>query len=137
MDCAAAIEQGLYLSFDVHETLSTFMANDLPDPARFLKVFGRLLSSTARMAKAEHARIAACGEIGPTLWAQGNADAAIQVEHLTDELARTCNVDILCGYVLSSSQRGTGKPCLPENLCRALGRSGQLNGYQRNRFLQG
>jgi DNA-binding NarL/FixJ family response regulator len=103
-DCAAAIEQGLYLSFDVHETISTFMANDLLDPARFLKVFGRLLSSTARMAKAEHARILACGEIGPTLWAQGNADAAIQVEHLTDELARTCNVDILCGYVLSNSQ---------------------------------
>jgi DNA-binding NarL/FixJ family response regulator len=104
-DSAAAIEQGLYLSLDVHEALSTFMVNNLPDPARFLKVFGGLLSSTARAAKAQHARVAACGEFAPTLWAQGKADAAIQVEHLTDEVARTCNVDILCGYVLNSSQR--------------------------------
>jgi CheY-like chemotaxis protein len=103
-DNAAAIEQGLYLSFDVHQALSTFMANDLPDPARFLEVFGSLLSSTASMAKADHARIAACGEMAPTLWAQGKTDAAIQVEHLTDELARTRNVDILCGYVLSRAQ---------------------------------
>jgi hypothetical protein len=104
-DSAAAIEQGLYLSFDVHQALSTFMVNDLLDPARFLKVFGDLLSSTALAAKAAHPRVAVCGEFAPTLWAQGNAGAAIQVEHLTDEVARTCNVDILCGYVLNSSQR--------------------------------
>jgi DNA-binding NarL/FixJ family response regulator len=104
-DTAAAMEQGLYLSLDVHQALSTFMVNDLPDPARFLNVFGNLLSSTAKAAKAEHARVAACGEFAPTLWAQGKADAAIQVEHLTDEVARASNVDILCGYVLNSSQR--------------------------------
>ena len=43
--------------------------------------------------------------MAPTLWAQGKADAAIQVEQVTDELAKTCNVDILCGYVLNSFQR--------------------------------
>jgi DNA-binding NarL/FixJ family response regulator len=104
-DSAAAMEQGLYLSLDVHQALSTFMVNDLPDPARFLKVLGGLLSSAAGATKAEHARVAACGEFAPTLWAQGKADAAIQVEHLTDEIARTRNVDILCGYVLNISQR--------------------------------
>ena len=50
-DNAAAMEQGLYLSLDVHQALSTFMVNDLPDPARFRKVFVGLLSSTARAAK--------------------------------------------------------------------------------------
>jgi DNA-binding NarL/FixJ family response regulator len=104
-DSAAGMEQGLYLSVDVHQALSTFMVNDLPDPTRFLKVFGDLVSSAARATKAEHARVAACGEFSPTLWAQGKADAAIQVEHLTDELARTRNVDILCGYVLNNTQR--------------------------------
>ena len=33
------------------------------------------------------------------------ADAAIQLEHLWDEIAKTCDVDILCGYVLNSCQR--------------------------------
>jgi hypothetical protein len=30
--------------------------------------------------------------------------AAIQCEHLWDEIARTCDVDVLCGYVLNSFQ---------------------------------
>jgi DNA-binding NarL/FixJ family response regulator len=105
IDGAAAIEQGLYLSLDVYKALSTFMVDDLPDSARFLKIFGDLLSSGARAAKGKHARVAACGEFAPTLWAQGKAEAAIQVEHLTDEVAKTRNVDILCGYVLNSLQR--------------------------------
>jgi DNA-binding NarL/FixJ family response regulator len=105
VDAAAAIEHGLYLPLDVDEALSTFMLNDLPDSVRFLNVFGDLVSSAAKAAKAEHPRVAAFGEIAPTLWAQGKADAAIQVEQLTDELAKTRNVDILCGYVLNSFQR--------------------------------
>ena len=105
VDGEAAMEQGLYLSLDVDEALSTFMVNDLPDPVRFLKIFGDLLSSVAKMATGEHSRVAACGELAPTLWAQGKVDAAVQVEHLTDEIAKTCNVDILCGYVLTSFQR--------------------------------
>jgi DNA-binding NarL/FixJ family response regulator len=105
IDVAAAMEHGLYISLDVYEALSTFMVDDLPDSARFLKIFGDLLSSSARAAKGKHGRVAACGEFAPTLWAQGNADAAIQVEHLTDEIAKTGNVDILCGYVLNSLQR--------------------------------
>jgi CheY-like chemotaxis protein len=99
---AVAIEEGLYIAFDVNEVLSTFMADDLPDPIRFLKVFNDLLASAAKMAKAEHPRVAAYGELAPTLWAQGKTDAAIQVEHLTDEVAKACNVDILCGYVSNS-----------------------------------
>ncbi len=105
VDGAAAMEQGLYLSLDVYQALSTFMVDDLPDSTRFLKIFGDLLSSSARAAKGKHARVAACGEFAPTLWAQGKADAAIQVEHLTDEVAKVGNVDILCGYVLNSLQR--------------------------------
>jgi len=105
VDAAAAIGQGLYLPLDVDEALSTFMVNDLPDSVRFLNVFGDLVSSAAKATKAKHPRVAAFGEIATTLWAQGKADAAIQVEQVTDELAKTRNVDILCGYVLNSFQR--------------------------------
>ena len=106
IDGAAAMEQGLYLSLDVYQALATFMVDDLPDSTRFLKIFRDLLSSSARAAKGKHVRVAACGEFAPTLWAQGKPEAAIQVEHLTDEVAKTGNVDILCGYVLNSLQRG-------------------------------
>lgn len=105
VDGIAAMEQGLYLSLDVDEALATFMVGDLPDPARFLKIFGDVLSSAAEMAIGEHPQVLACGEFAPVLWERGKAEAAVQVEHLTDEVARTSNVDILCGYVWNSFQR--------------------------------
>jgi len=105
VDIVAAIEQGRYISLDVVDTLSTFMVNGLPDPARFLKVAGNLVAAAAKATRGERPRVAACGECAPTLWEQGKADAAIQVEHLWDEIAKNCNVDILCGYVLNSFHR--------------------------------
>jgi DNA-binding NarL/FixJ family response regulator len=102
---AAAMEQGRFVSLDVAETLSTFMVYDLPDPARCLKIAGDLMMEAAKAAQGEPPRVAVCGECAPSLWAQGKADAAVQVEHLWDEIARTHGVDILCGYVLNSVQR--------------------------------
>jgi DNA-binding NarL/FixJ family response regulator len=105
VDSAAAIVQGRYIPLDVTEVLAAFMVNDLPDPALFRTVAGDLLAGAVKAAKGERPRVAACGECAPTLWAQGKAEAAIQVEHLWDEVAKTCDVDILCGYVLKSFQR--------------------------------
>ncbi len=98
LDIAAAIGQGRYISLNAADTLSMFMVNDLPDPGRFFKVVGDLILSAANAAKGMHPRVAACGECAPLLWAQGKAEAAIRVEQLWDEIARTYDVDILCGY---------------------------------------
>ena len=116
VDTAAAIEQGRYISLDVADTLSTFMVSDLPDPVRFLKVAGDLVMEVAKAANGEPPRVAACGECAPILWEQGMADAAVQVEHLWDEIARTHEVDILCGYVLNSFQREQESP-IYERIC--------------------
>ena len=105
VDIFAAIEKGSYIPLDVADTLSTFMVNDLPDPVRFLKIAGDLVAAAAKAAKGERRRVAACGECAPFLWAQGSADAAIQLESLWDQIAKRCDVDILCGYVLNSRQR--------------------------------
>jgi DNA-binding NarL/FixJ family response regulator len=105
VDIVAAVEQGRYVSLDVADTLSTFMVNDLPDPARFFRAAGNLVAVAAKASRRERPRVAACGECAPTLWEQGKADAAVEVEHLWDEIAKSCNVDILCGYVLNSFQR--------------------------------
>jgi DNA-binding NarL/FixJ family response regulator len=116
VNIADAIEQGSLIPLDVAETLSAFMTNDLPDPARFSKVVGEVIAAAAKAAKAEHPCVAACGECAPSLWAQDNAVAAIQVEHLWDEVARTFDVDILWGYVLTSHQRGQ-EPRIYESIC--------------------
>ena len=116
LDVSAAVEQGRYVSLDAAETLSAFMVNGLPDPARFLKVAGDLIIEAAKRVKGEQARVAACGECAPLLWEQGKADAAIRLEHLWDEIAKSYGVAVLCGYPLGSFQGGVGSHMF-EKIC--------------------
>ena len=108
LDIGAAIEQGRYISLDAAETVAIFMVNDLPDPSKFLKVTGDLIAEAAKAVKGENARVAACGECAPLLWAQGNAEAAIRLEHLWDEIAKSHGLDVLCAYPLGSFQGRVG-----------------------------
>jgi CheY-like chemotaxis protein len=102
LDFAAALEQGRYLSLDVAEILSTFMGSDLPDPVRFFRVVGDLIEAAALTKPGQRSRVAICGECASILWAQGNADAAIQVEQFCNRLTKQYEVEILCGFSLSS-----------------------------------
>jgi len=101
----AAIQQGRYIALNAAEFLSTFMVSDMPDTDRFMKTVDDLISTARQRRNGGHLRVAACGECAHTLWAQGNADAAIRLEELWNEIARTYNVDVLCGYSLK------GFPC--------------------------
>jgi hypothetical protein len=42
------------------------------------------------------------GECGPSLWAEGKADAAIRLEQFLNQLATNYEFDLLCPYALSS-----------------------------------
>ena len=108
VDLASAMEQGLFRALDSEETLARFMVNDLPDPAQFRKVASDLFATAAKAAQTEGLGVAACGECAPVLWQQGKADAAIQVERLWDDVARSSNVDTLCTYVTENL------PCEPD-----------------------
>jgi CheY-like chemotaxis protein len=99
-DFADAIERGCFVALEPADVLSTFMVNDLPDPSRFRKVAADLIVNALKAVKGGHPRVAACGECAPLLYAEGHADAAIRLEQLWNEVARTYNVDILCGYPL-------------------------------------
>jgi len=118
LDVAAAIEQGRYISLVAADVLSTFMVNGMPDPVRFLKVFGNLIAGAAEAAKGEHARVAVFGEGVHLLWAQGHAEAAIQLEELANQLVRSYDVDILCGYSVSSVHGGIDSQIL-QRICAA------------------
>jgi DNA-binding NarL/FixJ family response regulator len=99
-DIETAIEQGRYLSLDAANTLSEFMVNGLPDRVKFFTAVDDLILKAARTSKADRSRVAACGECAPLLLAQGMVEAAIQLERLWDEVAKTNAVDIFCGYQL-------------------------------------
>jgi len=118
LDIASAIEQGRYISLDAADALSTFMVNGMPDPVRFLKLFVNLIATAAESAKSEQARVAVFGEGVHLLWAQGNAEAALQVEELGNMIVRTYDVDILCGYSVGSFQGGIDSPIFRQ-ICAA------------------
>lgn len=104
----AAVEQGRYFPFEVTDILPTFMANEEVDPVRFLRVVGNLIAAAAR-ATGQSSRVAVCGETASILWAQGKADAAIQVEQLCNRLAKQHGIDILCGFSVGSIRREEDK----------------------------
>jgi DNA-binding NarL/FixJ family response regulator len=115
VDTIAAVEQGRYVSLDVAETLAIFMVSDLPDPVQFFGVTGDLFTTAARATLG--GRVAICGECGSILWAQGKADAAVQMEQLCNQLAKRYDMDILCGFSLSSFYREEHKQVF-EKICR-------------------
>jgi DNA-binding NarL/FixJ family response regulator len=98
LDMAAKTKNGTFVSLGVAETLSTFMVDDLPDPDRFMNAATGMMRAAAKVAKEGHARVAACGECAPSLWAQGKTDAAVWLERLWNDLARKYEVDLLCAY---------------------------------------
>ena len=108
LDVRVAIEQGRYIALDNAETLLTFMVNDLPDPAQFSKVTGDLIARAAKSVGGEYTRVSACGECAPLLWETGNMEGAVRLERLWDEIARSCGVQVLCGYPQSSLQVRAG-----------------------------
>jgi len=106
LDMDAAVEEGRYIALDAADALPTFMLRNSPDPVRFLKVLGDLISTAAKAVKGKEARVAIFGEMCHLLWTQGKAEAAIQVEKLGNQLAKRYAVDILCGYDVGKVQGG-------------------------------
>ena len=105
LDIGAAIEQGRYISLDAADTLATFMLHGKLDPTRFMKAFGDIIITAAKAAKVENPRVAIFGECVHLLLAQGDAEAAIQMEKLGNQLTNKYDVDILCGYSVDRLHR--------------------------------
>lgn len=106
LDMFGAIEEGRYIALDAAGALSTFLLNGMPDSALFMAAFGSIIHNATKAARSEHPRVMIFGEGVHLLWAQGNAEAAIQIEKLCNKLTQIHNVDILCGYSLGSFESG-------------------------------
>ena len=104
LDIWSPIEQGRYIALDAAEVISQFMLRDMPDAVRFLKLMRNLIETAAGARKGRPAQVAIFGECAPLLWAEGNPEAAIQVENLANQLVHEYDVRILCGYPLLSLQ---------------------------------
>jgi DNA-binding NarL/FixJ family response regulator len=117
VDMAAAMEQGRYVALDPAEILSSFMVDGMPDPVRFHNAAVDLIVKTADSVGGDTNRIVACGECAPILWQSGNAEAAIRLERLWDDIGKSYGIQILCAYLLTSFQGGIGSFVF-ERICK-------------------
>lgn len=114
MDVDRAAGNGSYVALDVSESLSRVMVDGWPDEARFWEATFPLLLATANATTRR--RMIACGECAPTLCALGKPDAAIRLEQLWDDAARTFDLDIFCGYPSKLTVQSGGNDVF-ERLC--------------------
>jgi DNA-binding NarL/FixJ family response regulator len=108
LNVVTAVEQGRYIAVDAADALSTLMVDGELDGVRFFREFAALIGNAARAATAVNGRVAIFGECVQLLWAEARAEAAIQAEKVSNQLATRYDVDILCGYSLTSFQGGIG-----------------------------
>ena len=116
LDLATATEQGRYIAIDAADILARLTVNDMPDPLRCENVIDDLLKRAVKGIKEDDTRVVFCGEVAPTLLSRGNAEGAIELEHLWDQLTRKRGADTLCGYLWSVLPGRENNP-LFERIC--------------------
>ena len=110
-----AIREGLYVPLNLSRLLSKVMAGGAPDPDRFMSASREVVAKATERAAAQRRRVAACGECAPMVWGKGYVDAAIQLEHLWDDVSRSQQIDVQCAYpmaVLQESARAVKRLCV-------------------------
>jgi PAS domain S-box-containing protein len=98
LDLTVAAQQGRYVSLDAAETLTKFMVDGWPDAERFHKIIGGVITQSRLVSRTDQPRIAAFGEMVALLWAERKSEAAIRLEQLWNDLARTQAFHLHCAY---------------------------------------
>jgi hypothetical protein len=94
--------------FDARKMLSSFMSNGLPDHALFRSNVGEVIEQLC--GSRPPCPIRAYGEMVDLLWQDGNADGAIKVEILWNQLAAAYDFSLLCGYAVGHFYKETRDP---------------------------
>jgi ribonuclease BN (tRNA processing enzyme) len=85
---------------NAREALSSFMVDAMPDDERFRSSVGTTIEKVHRIGNGNGVR--AYGEMVDVLWRDGNHAAAIRLEELWNELARTHSFTLLCAYAMGN-----------------------------------
>jgi DNA-binding NarL/FixJ family response regulator len=104
VDLVAAIREERYVPLQISELLARVMVNGSPDRERFLIAADEIVHAASKRAKGPNGRVVGVGEGTSAVWAQGHIEAAIQLEHLWDEVARERQMEVLCAFPMTAHQ---------------------------------
>jgi len=102
LDVDGAIRRGAYIPVDATETLSKILVNGLVDERRVSKIFTSIIESAIKAKKNPNSPVALLGEMAGIMCAEGNTNAAMQLEKQGNQLLEK-NIDVLCPYPLNAS----------------------------------
>lgn len=104
-DVVALQESRDLVLLDGEDTLSTFMVDGKPDAQKFRAEICRAIERV-RCDRAD-CTVRVFGQIVDVLWQQGKRDAAIRLELLWNQLARTEASAAVCGYAIGNFYKDT------------------------------
>ncbi len=100
---------------DARETLDAFMVGALPDAERFRALIAPAIDRA--LLGRDRAAVRLYGEMVNLLLANGNTEAAIRLEAMWNDLARTHRFSLLCAYALDNFP-GDAHAATFEEICR-------------------
>jgi PAS domain S-box-containing protein len=100
IEMARVVDEGRYIHLDAHRTLDRFIVKGRPDRNRFWEAIKPVIERATAALRPGTKTIAAFGEMVAILWAEGNHQSAIEVEHLWNELIPRYNLHLRCAYPL-------------------------------------
>ena len=106
-----------YIAVLAQETLERFMVDGIPDEMRFEKAARDLIDR----ARGRGRKLRAFGEMVGLLWAEGNKDAALRLEHLWTRLQSREKFPLFCAYARAQLKAGSVESDI-QSICAAHSR---------------
>jgi len=100
IDVEAARVAGNLTVLDAAGTLAKLMVGDRPDPELFRRVVGGVVAAGCARGR-DGVKLRAFGEMVDLLWRGGNQPAALALEQLWTDLARSYPFDLMCAYAMA------------------------------------
>jgi hypothetical protein len=101
-DTDAAARKGRYVAVDALQVLARLTVNGELDRARFDEFIREVFLPLEAAAGSKPKAVAVCGEVVSLLWAEGKAEAAIELEHFWNEVAERVRCRLRCFYPVAS-----------------------------------
>ena len=114
-DASTIEHRGLLVTADAEATLAAFMEDGGPSASAFERVVGGLLDGLTE--RFPGVQVRAFGEMVNLLSERGQMEAAVSLEELWNDLARSRDFKLLCGYRLNVFDRRSQVASLPD-ICR-------------------
>ncbi len=105
LDLNASARHGRYTALDARETLSKFMVDGFPDLNRFSNLTGPLIEKARTVTESGNGQVVAFGEMVALLWEEQQIEAAMRLEQLWNELAKTHSFSLRCAYPITQFHR--------------------------------